>query len=247
MGSVPVENSGLFRGFPNVLGFSCAPDVSPSSLVLNEEKKALVRAPSKLQAKKEAGGVLDAKTAMAMKIHSEAERRRRERINGHLALLRRMVPCADKLDKATLLAEVINHVKKLKRNAIEISKDYTIPSDVDEVRVEIDRNITSPGKFVVKASLCCEDRPDILPNLRQTLISLHLNTIRAEISTLGGRIKNVLVMTSEGNARHVDKHLFVASVHQALKTILDRVNSQIDFLPRNSFSNKRQKIDLASS
>jgi len=30
----------------------------------------------------------------ALKIHSEAERRRRERINGHLAALRRMIPDA---------------------------------------------------------------------------------------------------------------------------------------------------------
>jgi len=32
--------------------------------------------------------------AQAMKVHSEAERRRRERINGHLAALRRMIPDA---------------------------------------------------------------------------------------------------------------------------------------------------------
>jgi hypothetical protein len=30
--------------------------------------------------------------ARALKIHSEAERRRRERINAHLAALRRMIP-----------------------------------------------------------------------------------------------------------------------------------------------------------
>lgn len=40
---------------------------------------------------------LDPKAAMALKSHSEAEKRRRERINGHLATLRDMVPCTDKV------------------------------------------------------------------------------------------------------------------------------------------------------
>jgi hypothetical protein len=35
-----------------------------------------------------------AEAAQALKIHSEAERRRRERINAHLATLRRMIPDA---------------------------------------------------------------------------------------------------------------------------------------------------------
>lgn len=151
------------------------------------------------------------------------------------------------LDKAALLAEVIGHVKKLKRNAVEISKGYTIPSDTDEVRVEVQGDAMSTGGFMVKACLCCEDRPWILADLRQTLHSLHLQTIRAEISTLGGRIKNVFVMRSAKNSRNIDRHHFVASVHQALKSILERINSQVDFLPRATFANKRQKISLLES
>ncbi|CAL9202525.1 unnamed protein product [Musa hybrid cultivar] len=243
MGSLPDGDPGFFRGFPNGLGFSSGSDGSSSSVVLDQERSKLVGAPSRL----DGGGALDAKTAMAMKSHCEAERRRRERINGHLAVLRSMVPCADKLDKAALLAEVIGHVKKLKRNAVEISKGYTIPSDTDEVRVEVQGDAMSTGGFMVKACLCCEDRPWILADLRQTLHSLHLQTIRAEISTLGGRIKNVFVMRSAKNSRNIDRHHFVASVHRALKSILERINSQVDFLPRATFANKRQKISLLES
>lgn len=44
----------------------------------------------------------DDKAAMALKSHSEAERRRRERINAHLATLRTMVPCSDKVSASDL-------------------------------------------------------------------------------------------------------------------------------------------------
>lgn len=141
-----------------------------------------------------------------------------------------------------MLAEVISHAKKLKKNAAESSKGFTIPSDLDEVRVEVERDALTTGSFTIKVSLCCEDRPEILADLRQTLQNLHLKTIRAEISTLDGRMKTVLVMISEGNSGTVDRHLFVASVHQALKSMLDRANAQVDLLPKTSYPNKKRRI-----
>jgi hypothetical protein len=44
------------------------------------------------------------KAATALKNHSDAERRRRERINAHLATLRGMVPCTDKVSDASLFS-----------------------------------------------------------------------------------------------------------------------------------------------
>lgn len=99
MSSVPLGDLGFIRGFPNGLGFGFGPDLPPSSsIVLAGEGSDLSRAPSRLPGHKD-GDVRapDPKTAMAMKNHSEAERRRRERINSHLAVLRRMVPGADKV------------------------------------------------------------------------------------------------------------------------------------------------------
>ncbi|RZR99097.1 hypothetical protein BHM03_00028574 [Ensete ventricosum] len=103
MGSVPVGDLGFFRGFPNGLVFGYGSDSSSSSsTVLDLERREFVKAPSRLGGKKEGRGVVDAKTALALKSHSEAERRRRERINHHLAVLRSMIPCADKVSGSSL-------------------------------------------------------------------------------------------------------------------------------------------------
>lgn len=64
------------------------------SLVLDSEKGELVKAPARV-GKKE---ISEAKALAALKNHSEAERRRRERINAHLATLRGLVPCTEKVD-----------------------------------------------------------------------------------------------------------------------------------------------------
>lgn len=63
------------------------------SLVLDSEKGELVKAPSKL-GKKSAS---EEKVIAALKSHSEAERRRRERINAHLDTLRTLLPCREKV------------------------------------------------------------------------------------------------------------------------------------------------------
>ncbi|KAL5721779.1 hypothetical protein ACHQM5_005380 [Ranunculus cassubicifolius] len=159
-----------------------------SSLVLDSERGELVRAPGKLGKKT---GKTEAKAIAALKNHSEAERRRRERINSHLNMLRSLVPSTDKMDKASLLAEVIKHVKELKRSTTDACEGYIIPMDIDEVTVEPHEE-EEKRLFCIKASLCCEDRPEIFTDLRQALDTFNLKTVKAEMSTLGGRMKNVL-------------------------------------------------------
>lgn len=169
-------------------------------------------APFGLQAelqKMSAQEIMDAKALAASKSHSEAERRRRERINNHLAKLRSLLPNTTKTDKASLLAEVIQHVKELKRQTSLISETSLVPTEIDELTVD---NATSDedGKFIIKASLCCEDRSDLLPDLIKTLKALRLKTLKAEITTLGGRVRNVLFITGDdyycnnNNNREVD-------------------------------------------
>ncbi|KAK4720445.1 hypothetical protein R3W88_010678 [Solanum pinnatisectum] len=140
--------------------------------------------------------IMDAKALAASKSHSEAERRRRERINNHLAKLRSLLPSTTKTDKASLLAEVIQHVKELKRQTSQIAQtNPLIPTEINELTVDYCNN--EEGILMIKASLCCEDRSDLLPDLISTLKSLRLKTLKAEITTLGGRVRNVLFITRD--------------------------------------------------
>ncbi|OVA09203.1 Myc-type [Macleaya cordata] len=219
---------------------------SSNSLVLDSERGELVRAPTKLGQKV----ISEGKSLAALKSHSEAERRRRERINSHLDTLRSLVPCTDKMDKASLLAEVISHVKELKRTAVEASKGFVIPMDIDEVRVEPHEDGVLGGPFCIRASLCCDDRPEILPNLREALEACKLETVKVEISTLAGRMKNVFVMTGckEENSDDTEvRRLLMSSVHKALRSVLDKIPTSSEFSPRIMLPNKRRRISLFDS
>ncbi|KAJ8760056.1 hypothetical protein K2173_010912 [Erythroxylum novogranatense] len=156
----------------------------------------------------------------ALRNHKEAEKRRRERINSHLDKLRTLLPCNSKTDKASLLARVVQRVKELKEQASQIPGLDAFPSESDEISV-LSGEYSSDGQLIFKASLCCEDRCDLLPDLIETLKSLHLKTLRAEMVMLGGRMRNVLIVAA-------DKDHTVESVHflqNALKSLLERSNS----------------------
>ncbi|KAF5737631.1 Basic helix-loop-helix DNA-binding superfamily protein [Tripterygium wilfordii] len=157
----------------------------------------------------------------ALRNHKEAEKRRRERINSHLDKLRTLLPCNSKTDKASLLAKVVQRVRELKQQTLEITELETVPSETDEITV-LSCDYSSDGRLVFKASLCCEDRSDLLPELIEILKSLHLKTLRAETATLGGRIRNVLIVAADGD------HTSVESIHflkNALKSLLERSSS----------------------
>ena len=63
------------------------------ALMLDAEKGELLKEPARIGKM----GISEAKAFAALKSHSEAERRRRERINAHLATLRGLVPCTEKV------------------------------------------------------------------------------------------------------------------------------------------------------
>lgn len=245
------QNSSLGLGFvklydPFLGGFNGANlhgGSIPQSLVLDSERGELVKAPAKV-GKKE---VSEAKAMAALKNHSEAERRRRERINAHLDTLRGLVPYNGKMDKATLLAEVISQVKELKTNAIEASKGFLIPMDADEVKVEPYNEEAGDADFLYKASICCENRPELMSDLRQALDALPLKMLTAEISTLGGRLKHVIVFTSckEGNAEA--SQILANDVQQALNSALEKASPSPEYSPRTTLPNKRQRISFLDS
>ncbi|KAE9597225.1 hypothetical protein Lal_00007588 [Lupinus albus] len=217
---------------------------STHSLGFESEKGELVKCPTRIGHKNE---IPEIKALAALKNHSEAERRRRERINGHFDTLRAFVPSTEKLDKATLLGEVISQVKELKKNAMEASKGLVIPKDSDEVKVEpYNDEGEGNGSICYKAYICCDYTPEILSDLKQTLNALKLNLVRAEISTLGNRMKNVFVFKcckGDNSSTHVEACKAVESfVYQALSSVLDKASSTLEYLPRTSYPNKRRRF-----
>ncbi|KAG8382943.1 hypothetical protein BUALT_Bualt05G0132400 [Buddleja alternifolia] len=186
--------------------------------------------------------MMDAKALAASKSHSEAERRRRERINNHLAKLRSLLPSTIKTDKASLLAEVIQHVKELKRQTSVIAESSPVPTEIDELTV--DTASDEDGKLLIRASICCEDRTDLLPDLIQTLNALRLKVLKAEITTLGGRVKNVLYITGEEEYSNFsssnegeEEQYCISSIQEALKAVMEKSNGD------ESGSVKRQRTN----
>ncbi|GAB4843955.1 hypothetical protein Ancab_013919 [Ancistrocladus abbreviatus] len=174
----------------------------------------------------EAAGIsesAEAKATEALRNHKEAEKRRRERINSHLNKLRTLLPCNSKTDKATLLAKVVQRVRELKQQTSHITELNCFPSEADDLAVYADHEFSEEGKLILRASLCCEDRADLFSDLIDTLNSLQLKTLRAEVSTLGGRVRNVLMVS--GDMDQCGGHECTAFLRDALKGIIERSKS----------------------
>ncbi|KAL4573261.1 hypothetical protein LXL04_020060 [Taraxacum kok-saghyz] len=227
----------------------CGRTTSSSSLVLDSERGEIVRAlvgpagihhhPHPHHQK----GAKAEKALMALRNHSEAERRRRERINGHLSMLRSLIPGTSKMDKASLLAEVISYLKQMRKTATESSKGVLIPMDIDEVKVEQQDDTGLNGSsYSIKASLCCEYKHEVLSDLKEALDGLHLKSIRAEIATLGSRMINLFVIT--GIKDDVNIKDILNSVRQALISVLDKFHASQEFSESNTLSNKRRRVSF---
>ncbi|KAL5054121.1 hypothetical protein RYX36_034803 [Vicia faba] len=190
----------------------------------------------------------EAKALAALKNHSEAERRRRERINCHLSTLRGFVASTHhKMDKATLLAKVISQVKELKKNAMEASKGFLIPMETDEVKVEPYDTKLGYGCMSYMATICCDYQPEILSDLKTTLDALQLQLVKSEMSTLERRMKNVFVFTcckgDNSNIVNVEACQSIASVvHKALGSVLEKASTSMEFALRTSYPNKRRRM-----
>lgn len=141
-----------------------------------------------------------------------------------------------------MLAEVIQHVKELKRQTSIIAETNPVPTEMDELTV--DNASDEDGRFVIKASLCCEDRSDLLPELIKTLKALRLKTLKAEITTLSGRVKNVLFITGDEDSDMEDhqqqQQYSISSIQEALKSVMERTNGE----DSSSGSVKRQRTNI---
>lgn len=152
-------------------------------------------------------------------------------------------------DKASLLAEVIQHVKELKRQTSIISESNMVPTEMDELT--IDNDADEEGRLVIKASICCEDRSDLLPDLIKTLKALRLRTLKAEITTLGGRVKNVLFVTGDDDEdlrmnyeQQTPYDYSITTIEEALKAVMDKTHG--DESSSGSTHVKRQRTNAFS-
>uniref|UniRef100_A0A0E0IDD9 BHLH domain-containing protein n=1 Tax=Oryza nivara TaxID=4536 RepID=A0A0E0IDD9_ORYNI len=174
----------------------------------------------------------------AVRSHSEAERKRRQRINAHLATLRTLVPSASRMDKAALLGEVVRHVRELRCRADDATEgaDVVVPGEGDEVGVEDeddDEGERDEGCYVVgggdrrwrrrvRAWVCCADRPGLMSDLGRAVRSVSARPVRAEVATVGGRTRSVLELdvVVASDAADNDRAVALSALRAALRTVL---------------------------
>ncbi|EPS57585.1 hypothetical protein M569_17232, partial [Genlisea aurea] len=157
----------------------------------------------------------ESKAFAASNSHKEAERRRRKRINAHISTLKSILP---NTDKASLLGEAVRRVRELNKAAAELLDDETplkvlFPSEADEVKV----SPVEEEEGLVKATMCCEDRPEMVVDLIKALKSVEAKVVKAEMSTMGGRTKSVLwVQLNVG----CESDVGLATLRRALKGVV---------------------------
>lgn len=157
------------------------------------------------------------------------------------------------MDKAALLGSAIAHVKDLKLKAMEVSKRFTIPTEVDEVTVDCDHpqaaasatNVNkSKGNIFIKASICCEDQPELYREIIRVLKNLGLTTVKAEISSVGGRIKSILVLCNKESDDQESVSLS-KRLKQSLHLVLNRMSSST-MAANCRIRSKRQRLFFPS-
>ncbi|KAL3630219.1 hypothetical protein CASFOL_023203 [Castilleja foliolosa] len=153
----------------------------------------------------------EAKAVAATNSHKEAERRRRKRINAHIATLKSILPNNIKTDKASLLGEAVRRVKELKTTTAQLSNIF--PIETDELKVARCEN-----SGLIMATLSCEDRPDIIMDMIRALKTAEAKVVRAEMSTVGGRTKSVLWVKMEGSENDVG----LGTLRRGLRMVMDK-------------------------
>lgn len=122
-------------------------------------------------------------------------------------------------DKASLLAEVVQHVKDLRKQADDVARHHEgdlscssssgetgsdpadtemwpFPGESDEATLSYCDGSGEPK--LMKATLCCEDRPNLNRDLAQAIRSVRAKAVRAEMMTIGGRTKSVVMIQWPG-------------------------------------------------
>ncbi|KAG8480014.1 hypothetical protein CXB51_025024 [Gossypium anomalum] len=226
---------------PNCDGFNAAAISNEPPFIVPWPMEPLFSASSSVRCHGFTSPAIPDKATVASKSHSEAEKRRRDRINSQLTALRKLIPKSNKMDKAALLGSAIEQVKDLKRKATEIGKAVAIPSETDEVSV--DYNVPEDKTFI-RVSICCDDRPEVFSELIRVLKGLRLSIVEAEISSVGGRTKSNLILCNESDNREGVS----STLKQSLNVVVNKINALSSDESKLScrIRSKRQRLFLSS-
>jgi hypothetical protein len=132
------------------------------------------------------------------------------------------------MDKAALLGEVVRHVRELRCKADDMTVGVLVPSECDEVGVEVEEgkeNLKGEEAAAsrVKAWVCCADRPGLMGDLSRAVRSARARAVRAEMATVGGRTRSVvdveMVEVAEDEGK-VAGRLGRLELQSALRTVL---------------------------
>ncbi|CAN7133350.1 unnamed protein product [Brassica rapa subsp. narinosa] len=145
---------------------------------------------------------------MAAKKHSDAERRRRLRINYQFEALRTILPNLIKQDKASVLGETVRYFKELKKLVNEIP---TTPSLEDSLRLGQCKN-----RDFARVVFNCSDREGLMSEVAESMKAADAKAVRAEMMTVGGRTKCVLFVQG------VNGNEGLVKLKKALKPVVNR-------------------------
>ncbi|KAI3685779.1 hypothetical protein L6452_35037 [Arctium lappa] len=149
---------------------------------------------------------LRATIELAAQKHAFSERKRRKRINSHYDSLRQFFPRLLKVE-----------LKKLVADDEGGGCSFFIPGENDEMTVEYCGS--GSNKKVVRATICCEDRPGLNQDLTETIQSVGGKAVKAEMATVGGRTKAKVVVEwpESGGGGEED----VETLKRALKAVVE--------------------------
>lgn len=146
-------------------------------------------------------------------------------------------------DKASLLAEVVQHVKRLRKEADDVacrrSNDgdpssscsgsvvadddtWPFPGESDEATLSYCDGGGEDGEpRRMKATVCCEDRLGLNRDLNRAIRSVRAKVVRAEMMTIGGRTKSVVVIQWPQGGEEEEEKEEVGALERALKAVVE--------------------------
>ncbi|KAL1353879.1 transcription factor bHLH131-like [Arachis hypogaea] len=167
--------------------------------------------------------------------HSQAEKRRRMRINTQYEALKNLFQNKTKTDKASLLATTIEIVKNLRKNSIlqeasssskkEMNKvtnqkkmqEACSPRNDDVFPSWEDKWSLKHEEGLMKATLNCEDKPGLMSTIAKAMGSVEAKVVKAEMVNVGGRTRVVLWVKDSNDDRKGEEIL-----KRTLSTLMQR-------------------------